>query len=170
MKYFNLLFVLAVIFLQSCSDDAKLTFSSNVDEKYGWTNGYNTLVVVPSHSGQVCSKIDSVNPYSFGFFYEVKQLPLKSIKKAKFSAWVKVDNLPTNVSLVATITSNQNKVNHQWVGISSNDILKKTNEWGKVSGEIGFPENLPSDAQIWFYAWSPKGQIGYIDDYEITFE
>lgn len=171
MKFINLFLLIALFFISSCSeDDNKITFSSSVDEKYGWTNGLNTIVSAPSHSGTICSKIDSLNPYSFGFYYEVKQLFINPIKKAKFSAWVKLDKLPTNIALVGTITSNQNKIKHQWVGINTNDIIKQTNEWTLVKGEIIFPDNLPADAQIWFYAWSPNGQIAYVDDLEISFE
>ncbi len=163
-------FLIIVLTIASCSDEENKTFSSSIDEKYGWTNGFNTIVNAPSHSGSLCSKIDSINPYSFGFYYAINQISKNALSKAKYSAWIKVDKLPTNISLVSTITSNQNKVKHQWIGFKVNEKIKTVNTWVQISGDIIIPTNLPPDAVLWFYAWSPNGDIGYVDDLEISFE
>jgi len=169
MKSYTFLFIV-ILFISSCSEDKKqITFSSSVDGAYGWVNGTNTLVSVPSHSGNSCSKIDSLNPYSFGFVYSIKDISKNKLTKADFSAWVKVENIKNEISLVASIWSDKKNSQLQWVGINVSEQIKTINKWTLVKGEIIFPKDLPDDAVIKFYVWSPKGDVAYIDDLEISF-
>lgn len=168
MKHFFYLFV-ALLFITSCSNDEKVTFSCSIDQNYGWVQGYNSIYNGDGHSGNMCSKIDSINPFSFGFTYLIKNINKKSFTKATFSAWVKVENIQNGINLVVAITSDNGKKQLQWVGYRIAEFVKTPNQWTIVNGEIQIPENLPDDAQISFYAWSPKGESGFIDDFEIIF-
>ena len=169
MKSYTCLFIV-ILFISSCTEDKKqITFSSSVDGAYGWVNGTNTLVSVPSHSGNSCSKIDSLNPYSFGFVYSIKDISKNKLTKADFSAWVKVENIKNEISLVASIWSDKKNSQLQWVGFKVPEQVKTKNEWTLVNGKIEIPANLPDDAVIKFYVWSPKGDVAFIDDLEISF-
>lgn len=163
--YLSFLFII-VLFVSSCSNDEKVTFNTSIE---GWTLGYNSIYTGNGHSGNLCSKIDSQNPYSFGFIYLIKNISKKELTKATFSAWVKTENIKSSISLVASISCDKNNKQLQWVGCNIIDFVKKSNQWTNVKGEIQIPKDLPDDAEIRFYAWSPKGDVGFVDDFEISF-
>ena len=73
MKPFTFLFVIT-LFVSSCSNDEKVTFNCSIDDNQGWTLGYNSIYTGDGHSGKLCSKTDSLNPYSFGFVYSIKDI------------------------------------------------------------------------------------------------
>jgi len=168
MKPFTFLFVIT-LFVSSCSNDEKVTFNCSIDDNQGWTLGYNSIYTGDGHSGNLCSKIDSNNPYSFGFVYPIKDISKNKLTKADFSAWVKVENIKNEISLVASIWSDKKNSQLQWVGINVSEQIKTINKWTLVKGEIIFPKDLPDDAVIKFYVWSPKGDVAFIDDLEISF-
>ena len=163
--YLSFLFIV-VLFVLSCSNDEKITFNSSIE---GWTQGYNSIYTGDGHSGKLCSKIDSLNPYSFGFVYSIKDISKNKLTKADFSAWVKVENIKNEISLVASIWSDKKNSQLQWVGFNVPEQVKIKNEWTKVNGKIEIPANLPDDAIIKFYVWSPKADVAFIDDFEIIF-
>jgi len=148
MKSYLSFIVIVILFISSCSDDNKITFSSSADGAYGWVNGTNTIVSVPSHSGNSCSKTDSLNHYSFGFIYSIKDISKNKLTKADFSAWVKVENINNGISLVASIWSDKKNSQLQWVSFNVPEQVKTKNEWTKVNGKIEIPANLPDDAVI----------------------
>ena len=166
MKPFTFLFVIT-LFVSSCSNDEKVTFNCSIDDNQGWTLGYNSIYTGDGHSGNLCSKIDSNNPYSFGFVYSIKDISKNKLTKADFSAWVKVENIKNEISLVASIWSDKKNSQLQWVGINVSEQIKTINNWTFVKGEIIFPKDLPDDAVIKFYVWSPKGDVAFIDDLTI---
>jgi len=163
--YLSFLFIV-VLFVSSCSNDEKVTFNSSIE---GWTLGYNSIYTGDGHSGKLCSKTDSLNPYSFGFVYPIKDISKNKLTKADFSAWVKVENIKNEISLVASIWSDKKNSQLQWVGINVSEQIKTINKWTLVKGEIIFSKDLPDDAVIKFYVWSPKADVAFIDDFEIIF-
>lgn len=162
--------IIISIIIISCNNIENTSFSSDVDKNYGWTVGTNTIIEGPAHSGSFCSKIDSINPYSFGFYYSCDQISLSRMNLVNYQAWVKLEKIPSDIKLVFAISSSNKDTNYIWTAIKVNDFVVKENEWTLIQGYAELPKGLPNNAEIWYYAWSPIGEIGYIDDLEINFK
>jgi len=161
---------LLLIILFSCSSDKKndLTFKNDIDQMAGWIKD-PTIMKGEGHSGKYFLKVDSLMPYSLGFNELLSNISSKPLKKINFSAWCKANTLTKNVVLVCDVVTKENQ-HIVYKGVSLKDYLKNPNEWMQISGDVNLPSNLPADAKVLVYLWTPQKEVAYIDDYEISFE
>lgn len=164
--YFTLAALTALVF--GCSDKKGFvtTFKGSI-EGGDWINtntGYNG----GGHTGDLSSKVDSVNQFSYGFSKLISEISDKPIKKIKISVWVKLENMEKKVALVVALTDKNNKQIF-WESQDVNPDVKEINKYSKISTEFKLPdfENEGTLARV--YIWNPNGNVANVDDFEIQF-
>jgi hypothetical protein len=92
----------------------------------------------------------------------------KHYKKIKFKSWISTDNPSSKVTFLISIEKEGKSL--LWKGVQVTDFMKNKNEWFQVTGEADIPNNIPKDAVILMYLWSPDNTAALIDDFELSFE
>ncbi len=155
------------IFVLSCSNNKEFapTYKGQIDGG-DWINSH-TIGNFGGFTGDRCSKVDSINQYSYGIRKLVKEISPKPIKKIKTVVWVKLEDLNKKMILVVSL-GKENK-NIVWNGHDINPLVKETNKWYKIAFEDVFPEYDLEGTQIEAYVFNPDKNIAYVDDFEISF-
>lgn len=168
MKKIQYLTLVAVAtFFLSCSNKKfDPTFKSDIGNKGEWIN-VQTIGKFGGHEDDYCSKLDSINEYSYGFKKLVSEISPFPIKKVKVSCWVKLEDLTKKVSFVVSLDANNKSV--FWIGNEINPLVKEPNKWVKVEFENAFPEYNPSETTFGTCVWSVDKKIVFVDDIEIKF-
>ncbi len=168
-KLLYYLFGITIILLASCSNNSDFvaTYKCDLDANGDWIN-CKTLGKFGGATGDYCSKVDSVNEYSYGFRKLINEIIPNPIKRIKVSVWVKLTDLGKKCVLVVAIIGTNNK-NIFWSGHELNPLVKKVNEWVKIDVEDVLPDYDAEGAFAGVYVWNPNKNIAYIDDYEIRF-
>jgi hypothetical protein len=166
IQYFALAALTMLVF--GCSNNKEFVpvFRGNIDGG-DWINS-NTIGNFGGHTGDHCSKVDSVNQYSYGFSKFFNEISLNSIKRVKISVWVKLEDLNKKTSLIISISGKDNK-SIFWTGHELNSVVKETNKWYKLEVEDVLPEFDREGAHIETYIWNTNKNIAYVDDFEIRF-
>ena len=165
--YFTFAVLTALVF--GCSDKKGFvtTFKGGIEEG-DWINtntiGYNG----GGHTGDLSSKVDSANQFSFGFSKLISEISDNPVKKIKISVWVKLENLEKKVALVIAITDKDNKKIF-WESQDVNPDVKEINKYSKISAEFKLPEFKNEGALARVYVWNPNGNVANVDDFEIQF-
>lgn len=156
------------IFVFSCSqkNNSIQTYKGNIDEG-DWIGGY-TIGNYGGVTGDHCSKVDTVNQYSFGFRKLISEISPDPIKKIKTSVWVKLDDINKKTLLVVSLNGKDGK-NILWTGHELNTVVKAPNKWFKLDVEDVLPEFDSEGAQIEIYVWNNNKNVAYIDDMNISF-
>lgn len=152
----------------SCSNNKQFfpTFKGDIDGG-DWINS-NTIGNFGGHTGDHCSKVDSINQYSYGFQKLISEISPDPIKKVKISVWVKLENLTKKTNLVVSVSGKNNK-NIFWAGPDVNPMVKEANKWYKFEIEEVLPDFDADGARIETYILNPNKNIAYVDDFEISF-
>jgi len=169
MKKINyFIFAAAIILIYSCSEKKEFltTFKGSIDGG-DWINP-NTIGKFYGYTGDYCSKIDTVNQYSYGFRKTISEFSQNPIKKIKVSVWVKLEDLSKKTPLVISVTGKDNK-NIYWAGHDVNPSIKEANKWFKFEVNDSLPDFDPNGAHIETYVWNPNKNVAYVDDFEISF-
>ncbi|MFA6923215.1 MAG: hypothetical protein WC223_03085 [Bacteroidales bacterium] len=162
-----LILVVATTCFFSCSNKKfNPTFKSNIGNNGEWIN-MQTIGKFGGHEDDICSKIDSLNPYSYGFQKLMSEISPNPIKKVKVSCWIKLENLTQKIGLVVSLDANNKNI--FWIGHEINPLIKETNKWFKVEFEDKFPEFKPNETNVGIYVWNNNKNIAFVDDIEIKF-
>lgn len=167
IKYFVLGTLIMLVL--SCSNNKEFVpvYRGQIDEGE-WINTH-TVGKFGGVKKDYCSKIDSVNQYSYGFKKLISEISPDPIKKVNVSVWVKINDTNKKTSLVISLDNKDGK-NIFWSGHEVNPITKETNKWYKIDVLDVFPEDYEIDgAVIGVYVWNPNNDIVYVDDFEISF-
>jgi hypothetical protein len=144
----------------------KIILLSNLEK---CTINENTLTdEISAHSGKYCSKIDSVNFYSFGLCNYLKYMSNDQIKKIKVRIWVFMPSLTEEVFLVTEISSNGNMRLYQSKSIGK--FVNKINKWTEITNDLDIPDNISNENILKVYLWSANKKTAYMDDLSISFE
>jgi hypothetical protein len=170
MKKFQYFILGALTFIVfGCSNNKEFfpTFKGSIDGG-DWINSY-TIGNFGGHTGDHCSKVDSINQYSYGFSKMLNEISPNPIKKAKVSVWIKLEDIKKETSLILSISGKVNK-NILWLGHPVNAVVKEVNKWYKFEVEDKLPSDFDHEgAHFDTYIWNPNKNIAYVDDFEISF-
>jgi len=152
----------------SCSNNKTFfpTFKGDIDGG-DWINS-NTIGKFGGHTGDNCSKVDSINQYSYGFSKLFSEISPNPIKKVKVSVWVKLEDISKKTSLVISVSGKDNK-NIYWAGHEVNSVVKEANKWYKFEVEEALPDFDAEGVHIETYLLNVNKNIDYVDDFEIKF-
>jgi len=128
----------------------------------------STIGKYGGHTGDFCSKIDSINQYSYGFGKLLSEISPDPIKTVKASVWVKLEHLDKNIKLVLAITGPTHKT-ILWKGHEINSVAKEVNKWYEFEVEEALPDFDAEGAYIEIYVWNPDKNVAYVDDLEVKF-
>ena len=157
-----------IILLFSCSNnkDFSPTFKGYLDEG-DWINPH-TIGKYGGVKGDYCSKVDSINQYSYGFKKLFSEISPNVITKIKASVWIKLNDLTKKVVFVISVSGKDNK-NIYWAGHDVNASIKEVNNWYKYEIEEVLPDFESEGARIDIYVFNPNNNIAFVDDFEISF-
>jgi len=170
MKKILLLITIALIFVackNNKSENAQGTkvFQSNLDEQ-SYMN-MHTFSKEVAHSGKISSKIDSLNPYSFGFNNSFSSISDTIPLSVDVSFWAYTTKPGMNANLVFTIDSVNKGL--YWEGVKLHDSIKVANQWKEIKAQFKIPKKaIPTDI-IKIYVWSIDPAACYIDDMKFVF-
>ena len=172
MKKIILAFFAVGALFSSCSSDGDknenlITYSSNIDNVIYWSRK-DECKNIKGHTGLYSGYVDSTKIYSYGFKMPISEISNKPLKKVIFKSWILSDNPASKVTFLISIEKDGKSL--LWKGVQVTDFMKNKNEWFQVVGEAEIPKNLPKDASILMYLWSPDNTSALIDDFEISFE
>ena len=151
----------------SCSNNKEFVpvYKGSID-KGDWIS-CQTIGKFGGVTGDYCSKIDSINQYSYGFGKFINEISQNSIKKVKINVWVKLEDLTKKTQLVVSLGKDNKNI--FWNGHDVSPFIKETNKWYKVEVEDTFGELETKGAYIEIYLFNPNKNIAYVDDFEINF-
>jgi hypothetical protein len=151
----------------SCSEkkEFNIKYKGYIDEG-DWVSS-QTIGEYGGYTGSHCSKVDSINQYSWGLKKVLNEIDQNPIKKVKVSLWVKLQDLNKKTKLVVAV-SDKNKKSILWVGRDVNDVVKEVNKWYKFETEETLPE-YEDGATIEIYLFNPNKNIAFVDDVEMNF-
>jgi hypothetical protein len=167
-KLFFLLFISMMIISCTPSDNGKnpvieipTTFRLS-DMKY-----YMNLQTITNDrniSPNLISKIDSANPFSFGFSCEMQKLhggkaSMVDVKARYFFPF------SGEASIVCSVSKKDSVIFWQAKKINSNAGI---NKWIDVEKEFDFKKTYSADERLSVYFWSPKAKGVYIEELEVT--
>ncbi|MDD5569911.1 MAG: hypothetical protein PHD97_02025 [Bacteroidales bacterium] len=162
-----LAFAVLVTCFYSCSNkEFNPTFKSDIGNNGEWIN-MQTVGKFGGHEDEYCSKVDSLNEYSYGFQKLMSEISPSTIKKVKVSCWVKLENLTKITSLVVSLDSNNKSI--FWMGHDINKFVNEPNKWFKVEVVNEFPKYKPEATTVGIYVWNNNKNVAFIDDIEIKF-
>jgi hypothetical protein len=154
----------------SCSDGNEKkftpTFKGDIDGG-DWINS-NTIGKFGGHTGDDCSKSDSLNQYSYGFSKLFSEISPDQVKRVKVSVWIKLMDLNKKSVLFISIDNSENK-NIFWSGHDINPSVKETNKWYKVEIDEDLSKIKTEGAKIGICVLNTNKDIVYVDDYNIQF-
>lgn len=167
--------IVAVLFtscLFGCSEAPKqqgLYFYNDMETIKGWANVWG-LTDQNKNSGEYALKLDTVQPYSYGFKIKIKDISKKPVRKVKYSGYCLLTNTNAKGNLVFSI-SGVDKPNIFWLGLKIEDKVKEANKWGKISGEVDLSINQLNNPEntIDMYFWNTSKEIVFADDFELEF-
>ena len=167
----NLIYVILVsliLFFSSCSNKKELsiTFNGNIDGG-DWMN-INTIGYYGGINGNCCSKLDSINQYSYGFSKLLSEINPNPIQKVRITVWVKLTDISKRSILFISIKDSKNKELF-WSGHELNSFVKKANEWCKIDVEELIAKYNTEGAKIGVCIWNQNKDIVYVDDFKIQF-
>ncbi|MFA4852741.1 MAG: hypothetical protein WC599_09505 [Bacteroidales bacterium] len=167
IKY--LFFTALVILALGCNNksDFIATYKGNIEGESDWINN-NTIGKFGGATGDYCSKVDSINEFSYGFCKLISKISPYPIKKVKVSVSIKLENLSKKSNLVISLTDKNNK-NIFYSGRELNTVVLETNKWYKFNAEDVLPDFDTEGANIMVYVWNPNKNVAYVDDFEISF-
>lgn len=168
-KKYVYLFVISYVFFSCSSEKSEnpLTYSCDVDNVFYWS-GKEECKKIKGHTGEYCAFVDSTKEYGFGFKMSPSEISDKPLRKVRFTTWILSDNPASQVAYVLSIEKD-GKV-FLYKGIKVVDFMENKNEWFQVVGEVEIPDNVPKDADVLLYIWSPDKSYALADDFEISFE
>ncbi|NTW32363.1 MAG: hypothetical protein HGB12_07025 [Bacteroidetes bacterium] len=171
MKKIQYLFLSALaILIFSCSSNNENEFTpvynGNIDGG-DWINS-QTIGNYGGYTGDRCSKVDSVNEYSFGLSKLFNEISANPVNKIKVSVWVKLSDLNKKSTLVVSVKGTDNK-NLLWSGHDLNPLVKEAGKWTKIEVEDVLTNINTEGAIAGIYVWNSNKNTVYIDDYKIQF-
>ncbi len=119
-----------------------------------------------ARSGEFCTKMDSLNPYSQSFAKKMSEIKAKGYKKVKVKVWGAISNTSARCKLVVSVNINDQVL--FWNGIPFNQFVSKPNTWGLITTEVDL-EKYPGDGHFKAYAIIDGKEKAYMDDVEIQF-
>lgn len=166
-----LLVLSAMAFMYACSmevkTDASKTHSYSSDMEYEKWTGAASLVSDMAHSGKFSCRVDSLNPYSFGFVENLKNINDTILPYTNISVWVNYPATGIKSNLVISIDSSGKNI--FWLGIPLKDSITVANQWKEIKATVTLPENVMPDNKIVVYVWSEDKRSFYIDDLKVEF-
>jgi len=168
-NYQNLILVALTILIFSCSNrkDFVPTFKGDMDGKGDWINS-KTIGKFGGVTGSYCSRVDSINDYSYGLYKLVSEINPDPIKKAKVSVWVKLEDLSKKNILVISLKGKDGK-SIFWSGHEVNPVIKEIGKWYKFDAEDVLPDYDMNGTTVEVYVYNPNKNVAYVDDFEIRF-
>ena len=155
-KLFFYLFI-AVIFM-ACQ--SKKNIETDVDGLRYWMNNY-TITDEYARSGKFSSKMDSLQPYSVGYFIPLNHIENPQGKTVTFSAWVYYTQKPIKTGIVVSILGNKTLWDFKDV-VTSNST---SNNWYQVSISTKLPHDIDINDELRTYITSgEKNDVVYVDD------
>jgi hypothetical protein len=158
-----------IISLLSCSEKKEekvYIYHGSIDDGE-WINCH-TIGTYYGYTGDHCSKVDSVNQYSFGLAKLLSEISSEPVKRIKVSVWVKLMDLSKIASLVVSISGPDGK-SLFYSGHDLNPNVKEANKWFKVDFEDTIPDIETNGSKVGIYVWNNNKNVVYIDDYDIRF-
>jgi hypothetical protein len=170
MKKFLFLIAVTLIFAACKNNNSEnalgtKVFQSSLDEQ-SYMN-MQTFSKEVAHSGKISSKIDSLNPYSFGFNNSFASISDTIPVRVDVSFWAYTTKPGINANLVFTIDSVNKGL--YWEGVKLHDSIKVANQWKEIKASFKIPKKvLPTDI-VKIYVWSMDPAKCYIDDMKFVF-
>lgn len=163
-------FVLLGILYTSCAWDRKNPehgyYYQDFDNFYKWDHS-SQITPIYAHSGEYCTYVDSLHPYSMTFKDHYKLAKIKGYKKMKVSAWLMSNEPVKETSIVASISYPDSEAVYKAINIKN--MMPYKSAWTQVKMELDIPQDLPENLLIKFYLWSHKKERVFMDDVEVEF-
>ena len=152
----------------------KITTVSNVERKFsssmeddGWMNQH-TIIKGFGHTGVYCSKIDTVNRFSYGFTRMFKNIDSTFLPtRVEIHFWTLFKKTGVTTNLVVSVDNSVKNI--YWAGLDLKDNVKKADEWQYITAAYSLPAEIKPDDRISIYVWNPNDNVCYIDDLEVKF-
>ncbi|MBA3704650.1 MAG: hypothetical protein H0W84_01730 [Bacteroidetes bacterium] len=116
-------------------------------------------------SGKYSSRINEQNQYSVSFVRQLKQL--NGFKKVTASAFVNYEPESKGRLVISVERGNETLCRSE---TAVTEDFKSPGVWGKITGSLIIPSDIPEDAELKIYFWNPSVGKVYIDDLEIVLE
>ena len=160
---------IALLFLASCSGKKKVVgihFENDMENSPCWSDA-GTLTYGEGHTGKVFSKVTPELPYSFTFHKQLKDLSTKRVRKAEYSAWVKLSGASSEATIVLQIDSAGKTL--FWVGNSTKLMGAPSDKWVQLKGKATLPMEVSRENEVKVYVWDNGKDVVLVDDLEVTF-
>jgi hypothetical protein len=128
-----------------------------------WKN-MSTLVETSAHSGKYCSKIDSVNQFSFLFESAFSLIEHKVPKQVKVSAYCYGLQPESKARLVVSV-----KGDKYYKAYVADSLFVTPGEWHKIESTYNLPDKLDIYDVVKVYAMNNKTGELLVDDLRIEF-
>ncbi|MFH1118860.1 MAG: hypothetical protein V1775_03500 [Bacteroidota bacterium] len=185
------LFVLAfaVVIFYSCSNSTK-TPSTNgastdqTDQKQlviendmesaaslisGWINEVTVVKMekVKAHSGELVSKVDDINLYSYTYREQFENINEKLPTRVVVNGWFYLPEVNEKAAMVMDI--NENNETYIWKAYDLMDENPALNQWNEFTAYFTIDQPIKPGHQIKLFGFGGK-KVAYFDDIKITFE
>ena len=125
---------------------------------------FHTITFDNNYSQNMLSKVDSANPYSFGFQSEIKKLHGgKASSIAVKTRYYYPD--AGEISLVCTVSQKDKVLYWEGFPLPSKNSLKK---WVDIEKIFDLKKTYSGDEQLTVYVWSPKKTRAFIEELVVT--
>ena len=125
---------------------------------------FHTITFDNNYSKNMVSKVDSANPFSFGFQSEIQKLHGgKATSVAVKTRYYYPD--AGDISLVCTVSQKDKVLYWEGYPLPSKNAVKK---WVDIEKVFDFKKTFSGDEMLTVYVWSPKKSRAYIEELVVT--
>ena len=167
----KVLFLLSVsVILAACThSEQKLIKTEEIPTEFKFSdlNYYVNMQTVTKDekiSPKYISKIDSINPYGFGFHCTANKLHGGKMSgvNVKTRYYFPVEG---DVSIICTVSKKDSVLFWEAYRLNVKNGLKK---WSDAENTFNFKKTYSGDEMLMVYLWAPKGNKAYMEELVVT--
>ena len=168
-------FALVAVSFASCDEEiieeeinkTKTVFTNTCEPNQIWMGETTILKNAIKRSGEYSSKMDKTVEFGLGLKRSCSKISEVPPKKVIAGVWIYCADTLKDAAIVFSV--DDEKGNIFWSGSPIGKSIKKLNEWVFVENTIEFPKELNPSNNIAIYAWNPKKEMFFLDDWKIEF-
>lgn len=169
--------LLSLLSLSACSDknssgaaNDKIITSNDFESAAGWNVDPTLLYRGRAHSGQYAIKVDGEHEFSLTFDMPLAQATPTKIKTVHLEAWALLPSDKATGQLGVQVMKPENLSEQVFgEGIQLQEVVKKYNEWVKVSKDITLPDDITPMQHLRVTLWrAGSSEQVLVDDVELS--